>query len=123
MSTTELEVIVGNDNIPSYSSDYVTELLSDPFGITLTEKEPVFVKLYVDEGQAYYYKELDWPDSVKLEDTEDDGVYITVKPLGLWELERWILKNSPSIKVLESDSVSEDIKWTLNEALRLYENK
>ena len=116
----ELKIIVGNDNIPSYSSDYIAELLSDSFGITLTEKEPVLVKLYVDEGQAYYYKELDWPDSVKLEDTEDGGVYITVKTRGLWELERWIMKNSPVIKVIEPESIKADIKWTLEESLKYY---
>ena len=116
----ELKVIVGNDNIPSYSSDYVVELLSDPFGITLTEQEPVLVKLYVDGGQAYYYKELDWPDSVKLESTEDGGVYITVKTRGLWELDRWIMKNSPVIKVIEPESIKADIKWTLEESLKYY---
>ena len=101
----ELKVIVGNDNTPSYSSDYVAELLSDPFGITLTEQEPVLVKLYVDKGQAYYYKELDWPDSVKLEDSEDGGIYILLMTRGLWELERWIMKNSPVIKVIEHESI------------------
>ena len=116
----ELKVIVGNSNIPSYSPEFISELLSDPFGITLTERNHVFVKLYVDEGQAYYYKELDWPDSVKLEDTEKGGLYITVKTRGLWELERWIMKNSPVIKVIEPESIKADIKWTLEESLKYY---
>lgn len=33
------------------------------------------------------------------------------------------MKTSSFVKVLEPNSVVEDIKWTLNEALHLYENK
>ena len=48
---------------------------------------------------------------------------LIVRTIGAGELERWIMKNSPTVKDPEPDSVAEDIKWTLNEALRLYENK
>lgn len=119
----ELKVIVGKNVPPEYSEDMISELLQDPFGITLTEIEPITAKLYIDAGQAYYYKEIDWPDSVRLEELEDGAVILTVRTRGTWEFERWIMKNSPAVKVLEPDSVIEDIKWTLNEALRLYENK
>lgn len=32
------------------------------------------MKLYVAGGQAYYYRELAWPDLVKLEDIENDNL-------------------------------------------------
>ena len=116
----ELKVIIGDKPAPEYSKEHIKELLDDPFGITLTEPEPITVKLFIDSGQAYYYKELDWPDSVSIETLDNGDIIFTVKTRGLWELERWIMKNSPVIKVLEPESVVEDIKWTFTEGLKLY---
>ena len=116
----ELKVIIGNEPVPEYSEVYIAELLSDPFGITLTETDPIIVKLFIDAGQAYYYKELAWPDSVSIKTFENGDIILTVKTRGLWELERWVMKNSPVIKVLEPESVIEDIKWILNETMKRY---
>ena len=79
------------------------------------------VKLFIDSGQAYYYKELDWPDSVNIETLDNGDIIFTVRTRGLWELERWIMKNSPVIKVLEPESVVTDVKWIIKEAYSLYE--
>ena len=117
----ELKVIIGDNPAPDYSKEYIKELLDDPFGITLTEPEPITVKLFIDSGQAYYYKELDWPDSVNIETLDNGDIIFTVRTRGIWELERWIMKNSPVIKVLEPEPVVEDIKWTIKEAYNLYE--
>lgn len=116
----ELKVIIGNTPVPKYTEDYIAELLSDPFGITLTETEPVSVKLLIDSGQAFYFKELDWPDSVNIETLDNGNLIFVVKTRGLWELERWIMKNSPSIKVLEPKPIIEDVKWLLAESIKLY---
>ena len=116
----ELKVIIGDNPVPEYSEEHIRELLSDPFGITLTEPEPVTVKLLIDSGQAYYYKELDWPDAVTLETLKNGDLLFTVRTRGLYELERWIMKNSPVIKVLGPDSVVEDIQWLLKATLKLY---
>ena len=116
----ELKVIIGDNPVPEYSEEHIRELLSDPFGITLTEPEPVTVKLLIDSGQAYYYKERDWPDAVDLGILDNGDLLFTVKTRGLYELERWIMKNSPVIKVLEPESVVEDIKWILSETIKQY---
>ena len=117
----ELKVIIGDNPAPDYSEEYIAELLSDPFGITLTEPEPITVKLLIDSRQAYYYEELDWPDSVNIETFYNGDIILTIKTRGLWELERWIMKNSPTIKVLEPNSILEDVKWTLKETMKKYE--
>lgn len=116
----ELKVIIGDKPAPDYSEDYIRDLLDDPFGITLTESEPITARLFIDSEQAYYYKELDWPESVTIETIENEDIILTVRTRGLWELERWIMKNSPAIKVLEPESVVEDIKWTFTESLKHY---
>ena len=116
----ELKVIIGNKPSPDYSKEHIKELLDDPFGITLTEPEPITVKLLIDSGQTYYYKELDWPNSVVIETLDNGGILFTVKTRGIWELERWVMKNSPVIKVVEPEYVVEDIKWTIEELIRLY---
>ena len=117
----ELKVIIGDHPAPEYSEEYIAELLSDPFGITLTEPEPVTVKLLIDSGQSYYYRELDWPDSVGLETLDNGDLLLTVKTRGLWELERWIMKNSPVIKVLEPEAIQEDIMYILRKTVALYQ--
>lgn len=119
----ELKVIIGNKPAPDYSKEHIRELLDDPFGITLTEPEPIMVKLLIDAGQAYYYEELDWPDSVNIETLDNGDIIFTVRTRGLWELERWIMKNSPVIKVLCPDSVVNDIKWIIRESGKLYQQE
>ena len=60
------------------------------------------------------------PDSVDIETLDNRAIIFTVRTRVLWELERWIMKNSPVIKILEPESVVEDIKWTIKETYNLY---
>lgn len=85
---------------PSCDMALLKDLLSDPFGISC-ETEPYQVRLLIDSYQTPYEKEKQWPkDKVSFEDT-DKGTIMTATTRAKFDVQRYILKRTPHIMVLE----------------------
>ena len=92
------------------------DLLSDPFGISC-ETEPYEVKLLIDAQQAPYEKEKQWPKGkVSFQDTQD-GTIMTATTRTKFDVQRYILKRAPHIKVLEPNLLRKEIINKLQESL------
>lgn len=84
---------------PSCDMALLKDLLSDPFGISC-ESEPYEVKLLITPYQAPYEKEKNWPKGkVYFKDTPD-GTIMTATTRAKFDVQRYILKRTPYIKVI-----------------------
>ena len=87
---------------PKCDMALLQDLLSDPFGISC-EMEPYEVKLLIMPSQAPYEKEKRWPDGkVSFKDTEK-GTIMTARTRTKFDVQRYILKRTPYIIVLEPE--------------------
>ena len=87
---------------PSCDMALLKDLLSDPFGISC-ESEPYEVKLLITPYQAPYEKEKQWPKGkVSFTDTEE-GTIMTATTRTRFDVQRYILKRTPYIKVLSPE--------------------
>ena len=106
---------------PKCNMALVQDLLSDPFGISC-QVEPYEVKLLILPSQAPYEKEKQWPSGkVSFQDTED-GTIMTATTRTLFDVKRYVLKRTPFIKVLEPQWLADQIRATLEDGIKLYEN-
>ena len=87
---------------PSCDMALLKDLLSDPFGISC-ESEPYEVRLLIAPSQAPYEKEKQWPKGkVIFRDTEE-GTIMTATTRTRFDVQRYILKRTPYIKVLSPE--------------------
>ncbi len=101
---------------PACDMRLLKDLLSDPFGISC-EVEPYTVKLLIDPYQAPYEKEKQWPKGkVSFQDTPE-GTVMTAITRTKFDVQRYILKRTPYIKVLEPDWLKTTIFEKINKAL------
>lgn len=106
---------------PSCDMELLKDLLSDPFGISC-ETEPYQVKLLIDPFQAPYEKEKKWPSGkVSFQDVEE-GTIMTATTRTKFDVQRYILKRTPHIKVLEPEWLSKEIYRELKEGIAKYDD-
>ena len=104
---------------PSCDMALLKDLLSDPFGISC-ESEPYEVKLLIDPFQAPYEKEKQWPKGkVSFQDTPD-GTIMTATTRTKFDVQRYILKRTPYIKVLSPQWLVELVNEKLKSGLLMY---
>lgn len=104
---------------PSCNMALLNNLLTDPFGISC-ESKPYQVKLLIDSYQAPYEKEKLWPKGkVSFEDT-DEGTIMTAITHTKFEVQRYILKRTPHIKVLEPEWLMKETYKNLVEGVNRY---
>ena len=107
------------DTEPACDLKLLQELLSDPFGITC-ESDPYEVKLLISPYQAPYEKEKQWPKGrVEFEDT-DEGTVMTATTRTRFDVQRYILKRTPYIKVLEPQWLRDSVLESLEAGISLY---
>lgn len=107
------------DSRPACNMKLLQDLLSDPFGISC-ETEPYTVKLLIDHYQAPFEKEKQWPkDRVTFKDT-DEGTIMTAKTRTVFDVQRYILKRTPYIKVLEPQWLKDEVLKKMESGIRLY---
>ena len=93
---------------PACDMALLKDMLSDPFGISC-ETHPYEVKLLIDPYQAPYEKEKQWPKGkVSFQDTEE-GTIMTALTRTKFDVQRYILKRTPYIKVLEPEWLKKDV--------------
>ena len=107
------------DTEPVCDLKLLQELLSDPFGISC-ELEPYEVKLLIAPYQAPYEKEKQWPKGrVEFEETTE-GTIMTATTRTRFDVQRYILKRTPYIKVLEPQWLKESVQESLKAGISLY---
>ena len=107
------------DTEPACDLRLLQDLLSDPFGISC-EAEPYKVRLLIAPYQAPYEKEKQWPKGrVEFEDTSD-GTVMTAVTRTLFDVQRYILKRTPYIKVLEPEWLKDEVITKMKEGVALY---
>lgn len=107
------------DTEPTCNLKLLQELLSDPFGISC-EAEPYTVRLLITPYQAPYEKEKQWPkDRVEFEETAD-GTIMTATTRTRFDVQRYILKRTPYIKVLEPQWLRDSVLESLEAGISLY---
>ena len=107
------------DTEPACDLKLLQELLSDPFGISC-ESEPYEVKLLIAPYQAPYEKEKQWHKGrVGFEDTTE-GTIMTATTRTRFDVQRYILKRTPYIKVLEPQWLKEFVLESLEAGISLY---
>ena len=105
---------------PTCDKALLKDLLSDPFGISC-ESEPYEVKLLITPYQAPYEKEKQWPlGKVSFLDTPE-GTVMTAITRTKFDVQRYILKRIPYIKVLEPKWLQQAIIDSLSNGSRLYQ--
>ncbi len=105
---------------PRCDMKLLQDLLSDPFGITC-EAEPYEAKILIAPNQAPYEKEKQWPKGkVSFTETED-GTVMTATTRTVADIERYILKWTPSMKVLKPEWLAEKIKAALRKGMQQYD--
>ena len=104
---------------PSCDMALLKDLLSDPFGISC-ESEPYEIKLLIDPFQAPYEKEKQWPKGkVSFKDTAE-GTIMTAITRTKFDVQRYVLKRTPYITVLEPDWLKESILGKLHSGIAMY---
>ena len=104
---------------PSCDMALLKDLLSDPFGISC-ESDPYEVKLLIDPFQAPYEKEKQWPKGkVSFQDTKD-GTIMTATTRTKFDVQRYILKRTPYIKVLSPQWLRDSIQDLLQRGIDSY---
>lgn len=107
---------------PSCNMALLKDLLSDPFGISC-ETEPYQVKLLIDPYQAPYEKEKKWPSGkVSFQDV-DEGTIMTATTRTKFDVQRYILKRTPHITVLEPEWLAKETCKKLHEGASRYNSR
>ena len=113
------------DSITPYDGEKVEQLydfrkiLSDPFGIILEEKEPYVVKLLINEDEARYLKQKEWPDSVKITDNEDGSIIFEAETRTHYDCVTWIQARIDRIKIIEPAWLKEEVMNNLRKAMEI----
>ena len=94
-------------------------LLSDPFGIILEEKEHYTVKLLINEDEGRYIKQKEWPDSVKITDTDDGSIIFEAETRTHYDCVSWIQARIDRIKILEPEWLRQEVMDNIRKAMEL----
>lgn len=108
-----------DDAIPNIDNDEIKRLLNDPFGPFAHRDEYIEAKLLIDDNQAYYIASKAWPESISFEETPE-GLIMNIQTKAEFQFKRWILMNTPHIKVLEPQWLKDEILEALKKAIALY---
>ncbi|MCR5731673.1 MAG: WYL domain-containing protein [Sphaerochaetaceae bacterium] len=104
---------------PKYDMNLLKDLLSDPFGISC-EAEAYEVKLLIADSQVPYEKEKQWPKGkVSFKETKE-GTVMTAVTHTRFDVQRYILKRTPYIKVLEPEWLKDSVVAAYKEGLGNY---
>ena len=84
-------------------------------------EEPSDFKIWFSADQARYIKEREWSKTQKIEDQEDGSIILTMRTGGTWAVKRWVLSNGAQAKVLEPESLKQEMMEELKTAYERYE--
>lgn len=93
--------------------------LRHSFGIIY--EEPFASKVYFTPNQAPYIRERLWHPSQRIEELPDGGLILHLFAGGWYELKSWVLSHGADARVLEPESLREEIAEDLRTLLAEYE--
>lgn len=99
----------------------INSILNDPFGI-ISDSKIFTAVVKLSEKQGSYELERTWPDSVKIEKT-DDGFLFTVRTSGRYMLERWIMSLGTEAELLEPVEIREELISSIQSTLQNYRKR
>ena len=94
------------------------EFMKASFGVF--QGQPVHVKVRFTSKVAGYIKEKVWHSSQKISEQRDGSVILEVDVAGTKEIKHWILRWGAQARVLEPDSLREEIRSEAAEILGVY---
>ena len=94
------------------------EFMKASFGVF--QGQPEHIRLHFTPGAAGYVKEKVWHNSQKISEREDGSVILELDVAGTKEIKGWILCWGSQVRVLEPDSLREDIRSEAAEILGVY---
>jgi len=98
----------------------VDEFMKASFGIF--HGQPVHVKVFFTSDVAGYIKEKVWHNSQKISERIDGSVILEMDVAGTKEIKSWLLGWGSQARVLEPDSLREEIQAEAAEILGVYAN-
>jgi predicted DNA-binding transcriptional regulator YafY len=97
----------------------VEEYMRPSFGVF--HGEPTQVKIWFAPEAAGYVKEKIWHESQIVSDQKDGSVIFDAEVAGIDEIKIWIMGWGAKAKVLEPESLKEEIKSEIDSLMRLYD--
>jgi len=97
----------------------VEEYMRPSFGVF--HGEPTKVKIWFAPEAAGYVKEKIWHESQIISDQKDGSVIFEAEVAGIAEIKIWIMGWGAKAKVLEPESLKEEIKLEIDSLMRLYD--
>ncbi len=95
------------------------KLLSDPFGIVLTDL--IEAHIWFSGEQAPYIREREWGEG-KIIDNEDGSIILSIETRGAYELKRWVMSYGFDAELLEPIGLRNEIAKELKQAADIYKN-
>lgn len=115
LAVERIQEITPTGSLFEYPKDFDPEkLLEAAFDIVY--EEPIDTKIWFSPDQARYIKERTWSKTQKIEDQEDGSIILSMKTSGWWDVKRWVLSYGREAKVLEPQTLEEDIVRELEAA-------
>ncbi len=102
-----------------YPKSFDPESLLDS-AFDLVYEEPTDYKIWFSADQARYIKERVWSKTQKIEDQEDGSIILTMRTGGMWDVKRWVLANGAQARVLEPESLKQEMMEELKTAYEQY---
>jgi len=97
----------------------VEEYMRPSFGVF--HGEPTKVKIWFSPEAAGYVKEKIWHESQIISVQKDGSVIFEAEVAGIAEIKIWVMGWGAKAKVLEPESLKEEIKLEIDSLMRLYE--
>jgi predicted DNA-binding transcriptional regulator YafY len=96
----------------------ISEFLKVPFG--MFREKPISVKVIFDKELSDYIQRRSWHPSQKIKELQDGRIFLTMTASGKEEIKAWILSFGAKAKVISPQSLQEEIKASISQALTQY---
>ena len=109
-----------NENFERPDDFSVEEYMRPSFGVF--HGEPTKVKIWFAPEAAGYVKEKVWHESQIITDQIDGSVFFEAQVAGTAEIKIWVLGWGAKAKVIEPESLRNDIRSEINSLINLYDD-
>jgi predicted DNA-binding transcriptional regulator YafY len=97
------------------------EFTQSAFSVIYGEAKEVTIRF--SPGQAPYVQERTWHPSQKIEKRADGSIELTMRVADLWEVKRWLIGYGADARVLQPESLREEIEGECAQLLRARRGK
>jgi len=119
LAVERIQEITPTGSLFEYPKDFdPEELLESAFDIVY--EQPIDIRIWFSPDQARYIKERTWSKTQKIEEQEDGSIILSMRTSGWWDVKRWVLSYGKEAKVLEPQTLKEDIVRELEATNTIY---